>query len=307
MCVRARERCIKLVNLPSIGGFQPLANTMMIPFMELQTLAMARAFGINYEAGKRMVRAMSNDEFNNHMKTGFDDFDKIQNITVQKSLQEIFSPENIEYFRDLQRQIYLEYVEFEKIKVQANIQLLKELPPEYLQIFAGAITNPDITAAVRQGEQSIGKGISEDLAAIFGSLRDSIENIGGGRTVEDARSRKEITRHSTKVPTEIKMPSEIQKQQPRQQKAAATKKPLGPNELEYSFTTMSGNRITQRISKRNAEIAVPKLRAEHEANMILLNQAPKGTRKDLERTIVEIKERIRAITVAYHQKYGVWI
>lgn len=46
------------------GGFAPFPNAMMIPFMGAQSAVLAYQFGINYEFGKRTIRAMSNPEFN---------------------------------------------------------------------------------------------------------------------------------------------------------------------------------------------------------------------------------------------------
>lgn len=42
----------------------PLPLAMMIPFMGIQSMVMAKQFGENFQYGKRRISAMSNDEFN---------------------------------------------------------------------------------------------------------------------------------------------------------------------------------------------------------------------------------------------------
>ncbi len=50
--------------LPKIEGFQPIPNSVMVPFMETQSAALAYAFGLNYEFGKRKIKSMDNTTFN---------------------------------------------------------------------------------------------------------------------------------------------------------------------------------------------------------------------------------------------------
>ncbi len=47
-----------------IGFFMPLPLAMMIPFMGIQSMVMAKQFGENFQYGKRRISAMSNDDFN---------------------------------------------------------------------------------------------------------------------------------------------------------------------------------------------------------------------------------------------------
>ncbi len=51
------------MSLP-IGFFTPLPLPIMIPFMFMQSAAMALAFGSNFQYGKRKISAMSNEDFN---------------------------------------------------------------------------------------------------------------------------------------------------------------------------------------------------------------------------------------------------
>ncbi len=51
--------------IPNVfGGFAPFPNSIMIPFMGAQSAVLGYQFGINYEFGKRTIKAMSNPEFN---------------------------------------------------------------------------------------------------------------------------------------------------------------------------------------------------------------------------------------------------
>ncbi len=51
------------MSLP-IGFFTPLPLPIMIPFMFMQSAAMALAFGSNFQYGKRKISSMSNEDFN---------------------------------------------------------------------------------------------------------------------------------------------------------------------------------------------------------------------------------------------------
>lgn len=54
-----------LGSLPSpFGGFAPFPNSIMVPFMGFQSAVLGYEFGVNYELGKRTVKSLPNDLFN---------------------------------------------------------------------------------------------------------------------------------------------------------------------------------------------------------------------------------------------------
>ncbi len=52
------------MSLPLPSTFMPLPLAIMIPFMGMQSMVMAKQFGEGFQYGKRRISAMSNDEFN---------------------------------------------------------------------------------------------------------------------------------------------------------------------------------------------------------------------------------------------------
>ncbi len=50
--------------IPKLSGFSPMPLGIMAPFMGYQSAALAYNFGLNYEFGKRVIKSMSNEKFN---------------------------------------------------------------------------------------------------------------------------------------------------------------------------------------------------------------------------------------------------
>jgi hypothetical protein len=136
---------------------------IMIPFQAAQTAVMARAFGMNYEAGKRWVKSMTNEEFNNHMKTGFDDFDKILRITSKGVIDEFLK--SLPQYDDMQKTIFQGMKEVELKKVDLNVQLLKEIPPEYLKLIFGPTASENL------------QGNLTGLDNLFQKITDTISQV----------------------------------------------------------------------------------------------------------------------------------
>lgn len=111
-----------MVEIPSISGFSPYPIGMMIPFMEAQSAGLARAFGLNYEMGKRQIKSMSNEEFNALTEEGIN---TMLRTSTTAQLQLLY--EAIPQFRELQTKIIDEYKEIEKLKIQATFDMLKEI------------------------------------------------------------------------------------------------------------------------------------------------------------------------------------
>lgn len=126
--------------IPSVEGFAPFPNSIMVPFMGYQSAILAYNFGIDYELGKRTVKSFPNDLFN-EIRAGSDDI-----ISVVYDGQEYKMKYN-EYIPFLKRQHAQEQltafrnalpdatslmgdiinfgVQIEKMKIPANIDLLK--------------------------------------------------------------------------------------------------------------------------------------------------------------------------------------
>ncbi len=90
----------------AFGGFAPFPNTIMIPTMGLQSAVIGYRFGFGYEKGKRTLRAMSNEQFNNldeeaeqaifkrhdsaainYFKTEMHNWVELQNLIIEKSVE----------------------------------------------------------------------------------------------------------------------------------------------------------------------------------------------------------------------------
>ncbi len=96
-----------MTEIPNaFGGFAPFPNTIMIPTMGLQSAVIGYRFGFGYEQGKRAVRKMSNEEFNNldeaaeqamfkrhdssaidYFKTEMVHWVELQNLIIEKSVE----------------------------------------------------------------------------------------------------------------------------------------------------------------------------------------------------------------------------
>ncbi len=96
-----------MTEIPNaFGGFAPFPNTIMIPTMGLQSAVIGYRFGFGYEQGKRAVRKMSNEEFNNldeaaeqamfkrhdssaidYFKTEMHNWVDLQNLIIEKSVE----------------------------------------------------------------------------------------------------------------------------------------------------------------------------------------------------------------------------
>ncbi len=116
--------------LPTIGGFAPFPIGIMGPFMEWQSARTALGFGIYYQASKRNIDRMSNEEFNKKADAGMD-FSSIMapaaNIINQNFIDQVQKVEEI------QKTIIDKMVIIEKMKVEGIVRLWKELPKEYIE------------------------------------------------------------------------------------------------------------------------------------------------------------------------------
>ena len=152
--------------LPSVQGFGPMPTSVVIPFMTAQSASMMLSAGIMWQFGKRWVDRMKNKEFNNHAS----DLPGLANLMTAMSgtITEKMMQENaLDFYRNLQHKVMDEMVELEKIKVNANIRLIKELPPEYFQLIGEAVK-----------ETGVGDAITDGGAAALGPLGQLFKHLG---------------------------------------------------------------------------------------------------------------------------------
>ncbi len=178
----ARRRRVDLVNplaalgaaVPSIGGFSPLPVTIMVPFMGLQSGVMARDFGVNYEIGKRMIKSMSNEEFNSESNDHFRGIQDRLNLMATQSVANFQAM--IPHYDVIQETIVEKMVEVEKLKVAGTIQLYKELPKEYIDAIFGLTSNLDqIKADIAAGKPTDFIPTSEPFVTPEGKFEEPVE------------------------------------------------------------------------------------------------------------------------------------
>jgi hypothetical protein len=129
-----------VLKLPTIDGFQPFPNSIMVPFMGYQSAILAYNFGIDYEMGKRTVKSLPNELFN-AIRAG--DTDPI-NVTYRGTeytmpkfeyiefLKRQHAQEQLTLFREglpdaksLMNDIITFGVDIEKLKIPANVEVAK--------------------------------------------------------------------------------------------------------------------------------------------------------------------------------------
>ncbi len=101
--------------MAGIGFFTPLPLALMIPFMFLQSAAMAEAFGFNYQYGKRKISSMTNEEFNALTPTAMNQkiiadtrslIPSVQQSMVDfRGLQEFIIQEILQYTRTISKEV----------------------------------------------------------------------------------------------------------------------------------------------------------------------------------------------------------
>jgi hypothetical protein len=122
----------------------------------LQTSMMMYAAGCYWAAGGRNIKAQSNEEFNNLMHDN--GIGLIQHVqSVQLEMMKDFKS-RVPQSDDIQNQILDEMVKLEHKKVDANVRMIKELPPEYVQ-------------------QIFGQGVVNNLGDNIGGLFKGFENL----------------------------------------------------------------------------------------------------------------------------------
>ncbi len=104
------------------GGFAPFPNTIMIPTMGLQSDVIGFRFGFGYEKGKRTLRAMSNEQFNNLNEEAEQAIYKIHDTTAIN-----FFVQELNTWTQLQHNIINKSVEIEVMKAQRTPSAMAEI------------------------------------------------------------------------------------------------------------------------------------------------------------------------------------
>jgi len=116
--------------IPKLSGFSPMPLGIMAPFMGYQSAALAYNFGLNYEFGKRVIKSMSNEQFN---KIANDPI-LLNELTAKHHdvLLKAFINE-VPKVQPIQKLIIDELVklEFEKIKIMPK--LISQIPKGFIE------------------------------------------------------------------------------------------------------------------------------------------------------------------------------
>lgn len=112
-----------MTDIPNaFGGFAPFPNTIMIPTMGLQSDVIGFRFGFGYEKGKRTLRAMSNEQFNNLDEEAEQAIYKRHDATAIN-----FFEIEIQNWTNLQKIIIEKSVEIEFMKAKRTPSALREI------------------------------------------------------------------------------------------------------------------------------------------------------------------------------------
>ncbi len=91
------------MSLPLPSTFMPLPLAIMIPFMGMQSMVMAKQFGEGFQYGKRRISAMSNEEFN---KLSMGTLMQQTNDELKTLIPNM--KESLQQMRPFQREIFIE-------------------------------------------------------------------------------------------------------------------------------------------------------------------------------------------------------
>ncbi len=129
--------------VPKLSGFSPMPLGIMAPFMGYQSAALAYNFGLNYEFGKRVIKSMSNDKFNeiandpillNELTSRHHD------VLLKAFINEV---PKVDKIQDL---IIKKMVELEFAKIKVMPELIAQIPKGFLEgIFALGQTGETVT------------------------------------------------------------------------------------------------------------------------------------------------------------------
>lgn len=274
--------------MPAVQGFGPLPVSVMIPFQQAQTGAMAWTFGVYYEAGKRIIKSLDNEVFNNLMKGGTGDLDILVSHKVKQLIDIFLKDVNSDKINQMTMSIMDNMVQVEKMKVKANVQLWKELPPEYINTISEMSGAETIQQKSKEIGGSIGDYLKEEVAKITNSLGITDPNADKDK-FKPPPPKEEQSRQSTPIPEPEPEP-EPTKTIPRSQQ-------------KIKFV------IQYKVDGRNQANSYTKTESEHKATLLKMKNAIESLTKTQYGSYTT--RRALAIRTAYaktfHDFYGYWV
>ncbi len=108
------------MSLPLPSTFMPLPLAVMIPFMGMQSMVMAKQFGEGFQFGKRRISAMSNEEFN---KLTMSQLMNDTNTELKSMIPDM--AQALREMRPFQREIFIEMLAALKEAMQLGIDVAK--------------------------------------------------------------------------------------------------------------------------------------------------------------------------------------
>jgi len=140
--------------IPKLSGFSPMPLGIMAPFMGYQSAALAYNFGLNYEFGKRVIKSMSNEKFNeiandpillNELTSRHHD------VLLKAFINEV---PKVDKIQDL---IIKKMVELEFAKIKVMPELIAQIPKGFLEgIFS--LAAGDVEGGVAAGKAAAPTG-----------------------------------------------------------------------------------------------------------------------------------------------------
>ncbi len=138
--------------VPKLSGFSPMPLGIMAPFMGYQSAALAYNFGLNYEFGKRVIKSMSNEKFNeiandpillNELTSRHHD------VLLKAFINEV---PKVDKIQDL---IIKKMVELEFAKIKVMPELIAQIPKGFIEgIFElGRGGEPDVPREEQDRQQ----------------------------------------------------------------------------------------------------------------------------------------------------------
>jgi hypothetical protein len=139
-------------------GFSPFPIGIMPPFLEYQNAVMSRSFFMHGAISKRVIKAMSNEEFNAQFKEGFSRLRKWQEEQNEADRQLFYAA--MEDARKVQKLIITEGVKVELEKIKGQIELYKSMPKAYWDAITGNATQ--LANIFNESNIGAGSGLSSN-------------------------------------------------------------------------------------------------------------------------------------------------
>ncbi len=261
-----------MVEIPNaFGGFAPFPNTIMIPTMGLQSDVIGFRFGFGYEKGKRTLRAMSNEQFNN------------LNEEAEQAIYKEHDTTAINFFK----MEMIEWVKLQTVIIEKSVEI------EVMK----AIRTP---SAMREMVGGFTKGLAEQESGgiiPFRELKDFWDSLFTPKetsTVPPVPVQQSTGRVNPRQPTSTSTPT------PTSKPTASA----GVTTLKFSYKDLSGN-------TRNRTITLTEVRhkstiLETETTIRTWLRMGKGDQRFTVKANQEAR-MLSAYRIAFKSHYGYWV